>query len=70
MAKEKTLWLARDKDTLKLYSIGEKMPKLNPGGLWLPYEACFDAFEWSSLSDIRLKPGEGPIKVKIVKVEE
>ena len=77
MAKGKTVWLARDNEgensSYVLFPKMRPVPKLDTDGvLWeqkvgeddAPY-ALIGCGSWDDLGGPKLKPGEGPIKVRI-----
>lgn len=64
----RTLWLARENDELGMYEyvLCRHKPTHSEYGWWL--DSMLDHFcatEFERCTGIRMKPGEGPIKVRI-----
>ena len=64
--RDKALWLARDSSYHNQYVISMDKPSLGRVGLWNSDSGFVGGIK-AYQSPIKLKPGEGPVKVRLVK---
>ena len=65
------LWLTRDILAPSWYNVSARKRDQHPGhdGDWRGYCNTFCHHDWERLTGIKLKPGEGPVKIEIRRVK-